>query len=268
MPLELYNLQPIMEKALGRKGYKSQSYLEFKYGYAFVQVYKDKVVYRKEGGEKKEAPIPVEPLETTVGTLVKLCEEVLATGRTIECGKGIGMKEWQWMPSYQTTHSSIEDVVEYMDGTFKGTREAPWNMNPDYQRDACWTDEQAERFVGYWLSGGQVPLIFLQRYSSYENSPVHEYWDLPIEVIDGQQRLRALYRWVKGEIAAEIADGRKFWFKDTNEIERRMFPAVVLAYVDLSRKDRLRFYLGLNRGGTVHTDAEIARVRDLLNREK
>lgn len=40
-----------------------------------------------------------------------------------------------------------------------------------------------------------------------------------------------------------------------------------LYYVDLSRAARLRFYLRLNRGGSVHTDAEITRVEALLAAE-
>ena len=55
-----------------------------------------------------------------------------------------------------------------------------------------------------------------------------------MEVIDGQQRMRALHRWYRGEISAELTDGRRVTFAQTNEQERRGFD-VVLTYVDIPR---------------------------------
>jgi hypothetical protein len=40
-----------------------------------------------------------------------------------------------------------------------------------------------------------------------------------------------------------------------------------ISYIDLPRKKRLEFYLKLNRGGSIHTDEEIEKVRDLLKKE-
>ena len=62
-------------------------------------------------------------------------------------------------------------------------------------------------------------------------------------------------------------DGRRIAFADTNEVDRRFLPSVKIAFIDLPRVERLRFYLKLNRGGTVHTDEEIDRVRALITAE-
>lgn len=100
-----------------------------------------------------------------------------------------------------------------------------------------------------------VPLIFIQRDNACLKAD---------EVIDGKQRLTALWRWVHGVIPATIG-GREYWYKDTTEIERRHFPNIKCAYIDLPERQRLQFYLLLNAGGTIHTDAEIEKVQVMLD---
>ena len=152
---------------------------------------------------------------------------------------------------------SLRWLQQRIDGEIKGF---DLNLNPDYQRDHVWTDSQAEAFVGHFIEGGASPMIII-------NS--HEGWKEPDEVVDGKQRLNALLRWIRGEIAAEVTDGRRIYWDDLDEDSKRRMqsvtgPRIDLGYVQLSRPDVLRLYLRLNRGGTVHTDAEINRVRDML----
>jgi len=87
-------------------------------------------------------------------------------------------------------------------------------------------------------------------------------------VIDGQQRIRATLRWLEGVIPAEMDDGKAFWFRDLSLRDVRRLPNVHVSFVDLSRKERLRFYLRLNSGGTIHTTEEIQRVQELLLAEE
>ena len=137
--------------------------------------------------------------------------------------------------------------------------------DPDYQRDHVWTPAQASAFVGFVLEGGQCPLIYLQRYDSRKNTPKGmDYVTMPAVALDGQQRIRALVAWMKDEIPAVMTEGDEIWYHDTDEVDRRGLPMIRCAHVDLSRKEQLRFYLALNRGGTAHTDAEIAFVRSLF----
>jgi hypothetical protein len=89
----------------------------------------------------------------------------------------------------------------------------------------------------------------------------------PSEVLDGKQRLSAMMAWLLGEIPAVCVDGSEIWYRDTNEVDRRQLPLVRLTFVDLPLVERLTFYLKLNRGGTPHTDEEIARVRAKLEAE-
>ena len=112
-------------------------------------------------------------------------------------------------------------------------------------------------FVGHLLDGGECPKIYIN-----QRRDVH---DVPSEIIDGKQRLTAIYRWVKGEIPAVCSDGATIWYRDTNAIDRRSL-WLELWMVDLPVADRLRFYLRLNRGGTVHTRDEIAKVEAMLEK--
>lgn len=136
----------------------------------------------------------------------------------------------------------------------------PLNLDPDYQRGHVWTDEQAARFVGHLIEGGATPMLIVNRDPTYNR---HD------EVVDGKQRITACYRWYKGEIPAELTDGRLVYRRDLDETGQRYITGMTgavqeIGYVQLDRAGILRLYLRLNRGGTVHTDEEIARVRALL----
>lgn len=82
-------------------------------------------------------------------------------------------------------------------------------------------------------------------------------------IVDGKQRLQAVRRFVNGEIKAfgryihEYADKLNFL------IARFSWNIAALE----TREEVLRWYLNFNAGGTVHTEGELQRVRDLLERE-
>lgn len=142
------------------------------------------------------------------------------------------------------------------------------NLTPDYQRGYVWTERQAQQFVGHLVEGGHVAPVIINRFPT-ATGPLQA-----DEVIDGHQRLRSTYRWLKGEIVAELSDGSTLHLDNLNAHDRALVtgywltgPRFSIMYVSLSRPDRLRLYLRLNRGGTVHSDDEIARVRGLLESE-
>lgn len=143
------------------------------------------------------------------------------------------------------------------------------NLRPDYQRDYVWTDRQAAQFVGHMIEGGHVGPVIVQRFPVFATKA-----PTPDEVVDGQQRLRSMYRWLKGELSAELHDGTTLHIAALDESSRSLIsgywlagPHFTVQYVSLSRADRLRLYLRLNRGGTVHSDEEIARVLAMLAAE-
>lgn len=168
-----------------------------------------------------------------------------------------------WNPLQVTDHEtcSLGWLYQRMKGEVDGFN---LNLDPDYQRGHVWTDAQAEAFIGHLIEGGSVPPIIIN--SCWQDGGVDE-------VLDGKQRITAVIRWFDGEIKAELTDGRRLAFTDLDAEAQRYMSAMTgprfdLNYVNLDRAGVLRLYLRLNRGGTVHTDAEINRVRELLVAEE
>lgn len=132
---------------------------------------------------------------------------------------------------------------------------------PDYQRGRVWTSEQSARFMGYVLTGGQPPPIWVQEHAD-------EFVD---EVIDGLQRLTAFRAFMDGAVPAELPDGRRVFISDLapDAVVRLRGLHINKMIVRLpTRADVLKLYLRLNRGGTVHTDTEIERVQAMLRDEE
>lgn len=223
-------------------------------GFSFLDFYDTQIRGRREGDPSMERVHRLDLVSADPGVLFlrsfAWCLDILRTGRTCECGTGVNLRAIQ-----QHVHFATGDTgLAYLRGLVMQPDD-PWELNPDYQRDHVWTDQQRSRFLGFLLEGGHAPLIWVNN-----NSTTGRY-----EVIDGKQRLTACLRFLDGEISAEVSDGRQLWWRDFDEIDRRVSPTIKYAIVQLpTRAAVLDFYLKLNRGGTVHTDAEIDRVRALL----
>lgn len=230
-----------------RDPYAQQSKTSLQYGYSFIYFGDGGVRARKEGeGVLGKTDIGISYDEPD---WVEKCVAILKVGRTIECGAGVGMETINQRVHYQTVDYDIKYLKARVGDTF--------DINPDYQREHVWTKEQRELFLGFFLENGRMPLIFLQD----DND-----WVTPFEVIDGKQRLTSCVMFIDGEVCARLSDGRSVWWRDFNERDRRMVPSIKCGIVRLeSRAEVLRFYLKLNRGGTVHSDEEIARVQALLD---
>lgn len=254
--------------------------LTFRFGYSRVLVNNhknwDRIAHTRKEGQGDPFPIlyPDEVYitgEDPQDQLVRVIADVLKNGRTIECGKGVGLSDLQ----YHMPDSGVDMDWSFLMPRLLGEKdERPWDLNPDYQRGAVWTPEQQSLFIGHVLRGGKAPPIFCQRYDKADNAPEgSEYWDLPVEVIDGQQRLRAVMAFMREGLPARMfIDTTNSWvefvYDDLHEVDRRNRRlGSKITFVDLPRAERLRFYLRLNGGGTPHTQDELDRVRDLLEAE-
>ncbi len=256
---------------------KSRGYATFSYGRAQVQIpspFDGTLKGRTEGKGHPRGQCPeqysVADAADPNKELAKIVSTILRSGRTSEVGKGIGKRDWGFRVNGSGCTVPWESLIEQVVGTSARTRTESWDLNPDYQRGAVWSQKQQERFIGHVLAGGEVPPIYAQRYDSQKTAPAGtNYINLPIEVIDGQQRIRAIMAFMAGECGAQVYHGGKwhtYWYVDTHEGERGMDLSSQIVYVDLNREDRLRFYLRLN-GGVAHTDEELDKVRNMLTTE-
>lgn len=137
------------------------------------------------------------------------------------------------------------------------------NLDPDYQRGHVWTEEQSGKFIGFILEGGDShPFICNETGRDGE----------VCEVVDGKQRLLSIVAWVDGKIPAIMSDGSQVWRNQlTSKYENAKLSMGItfrMVFVTLTRQEVLDLYLRLNRGGTVHSDEEIARVKGLLESEQ
>jgi hypothetical protein len=124
------------------------------------------------------------------------------------------------------------------------------NMDPPYQRGLKWSRAQQEAYMGHLITGGLVLPVIVQRKAHTVNGA---------EMLDGKQRIHAMYRWLDGEIGAEIEPGRVVFVDEIDDL-RLLF--VTVRYIDLPFKQRKEFYVKLNDGGVRHTAEELEAARN------
>lgn len=254
---------------------RSQGQMSVQYGYARIEIFGYGVYTHAlgvcEGSDSKEEL--VFEYDSFYSTLIAWATEILRTGRTTMCGPGINLhNRLRSNPPEQACDYPWSAIVDMINGIpIGGNPVDPLILQPDYQRGSVWTLQQQMEFVGFLLEGGDCPKIVIQRYESKKNAPLdrkEDYWRICGEVVDGQQRLIAIYHWMNGMICGLSPEtGEKLWYKDTDEIDRRGL-SLKIHWIDVPRAERIRFYIKLNTGGTMHTAAEIANARALLAKEK
>lgn len=182
------------------------------------------------------------------------------------------------MPRAERLGSEHETQVEFVLHTYAkfqaGTpiymMDAPRHVMglglPSWQREAVWDDAQCVRFLESVWKG--VPLGFWILNVIDSDGP-H-----PLEglVIDGQQRLRAVQRYVDGEIQVPAEDGTPIGWNDLNTLERRRFGRARFPYIQTSLTDETKlqaFYDLYNFGGVRHAEHEraVGRALDTAGKE-
>src|SRR5688500_4296104 len=88
--------------------------------------------------------------------------------------------------------------------------------NPEYQRGVVWNQAQPKRLVDSVLRGYPIPLIYLHHIKQSVAGITNENF----EVIDGQQRISALFRFYEGEFKL---------FDPVQDEEEARFPAFIKA---------------------------------------
>jgi len=257
-----------IDAATGVQHYTNQRCASWFYGHARVELPRIesrlskhcvRVRFRREGSE---TPLgQTEEKEMPYGDVGAFVKDVLSTGRTCEVGKGVGLRSIGYgLPDTGVDIDWRSLALYVREGRDRQGEPNPMNLNPDYQRGPVWDEQRQRRFIGHCLEGGRQQSMYVQRDETYA--------DLTEEVIDGQQRLRAIAAFIYGEIPGEVyheGQWQELWYRDFNEVDRtslRLSSRVV--YGDWPREERLKFYLRLNSGGVAHTEEELDRVRALL----
>lgn len=93
------------------------------------------------------------------------------------------------MKATQANHS-IEELIELRKNSMLGA-------NPEYQRGAVWSRTQQRKLIDSILRGYPLPVIYLH----HIKKGVGQYARDDFEIIDGQQRINAIYDFHEGAYA-------------------------------------------------------------------
>ena len=154
-----------------------------------------------------------------------------------------------------------------MDSVVHMARET--DMDPEYQRGHVWTDRQRSLYIGALIEGraNDSAAIVLYERTYGLGGPSEVVDDLYYEVVDGKQRLTAIVMFHDQKLPAEFRDGTRALLQDMDTVSNRrvrLSVTVALGVVrNLTRAEVIDLYLALNEGGTMHTEAELDRVRRL-----
>lgn len=133
------------------------------------------------------------------------------------------------------------------------------NLDPDFQRGHVWTKAKQIAYVEFVLHGGRSSRTLLFNCPNFHTYGGAE----PMVIVDGKQRLEAVQRFMAGKIPA-------FGHKISEYTDKLhvMHNTIRFQVNDLAtRAEVLTWYLQLNAGGVVHTEAELNRVRTMLEAE-
>jgi hypothetical protein len=158
-------------------------------------------------------------------------------------------------PSYRVElpWNQLERWIEEHQNEYKS---ASLDLDPDFQRDYVWTEEQKTRYIEYILKGGQSGREIYFNCAGWMGN-----FQGPFVIVDGKQRLNAVRQFFRNQIKAF-----GYYF---NEFEDRI-PSNAhfnMCVNDLPTRERiLQWYLDLNTGGTSHTDEELNKVRAMMEK--
>ena len=144
-----------------------------------------------------------------------------------------------------------------LESHIKMEEEIGLELNPDFQRAHVWTEKQQIEYCEYVLRNGSSGKELYFNCTGWG----HEY-EGPFVIVDGKQRLQAVRSFMAGKI--KVFGSYIHEYKDRPNMVVARFSWNVAALA--TRKEVLEWYINFNSGGTVHTEAEIQKVKDMLKR--
>lgn len=103
-------------------------------------------------------------------------------------------------------------------------RDKQLNLQPEFQRQSVWPPAAKSYLIDTILNDRPIPLFFMQRATSIQTGR-SEYW-----VIDGQQRLRAIFEYIEGDFTlSEVSNDsavRKYKGKKFSQLPTALQQAI------------------------------------------
>ena len=89
------------------------------------------------------------------------------------------------------------------------------HVNSEYQRGAVWNDDQKRMLIDSVLRGYRIPLFYFRLIKRGDEM----YGSRTLEVVDGQQRINALYDFVEEKIPPLFDPFQEKWFPESFGVE-------------------------------------------------
>lgn len=131
------------------------------------------------------------------------------------------------------------------------------DVEPDFQRLHVWSRAQQISFIEYMLKGGiQQPLYF--------NCPEHPTANMDYVLVDGRNRLISVKLFLDNQLPAFGATLNEY---DKPDVLKRSNGIVVSINTLKTKAEVLQWYIEINATGTPHTEQELTKAKDLLDKE-
>lgn len=131
---------------------------------------------------------------------------------------------------YKFQEITIAQLVDFIDNE-------RLDLNPDYQRNFIWSKQDQSDLVDTLLKEYPLPNFFM-----YDNEG-------KLEMVDGQQRSKSIYRFVKGHIVSS-KDMGSLAFKDCDQEKILNYKLPFVIIDELRKSDSLKdFYVLINKKG-------------------
>lgn len=174
-------------------------------------------------------------------------------------------KAFSSIPRFPHCAYSVDVEWRYLESHLRGHAETGLDMEPDFQREHVWTEEQQRAYIEYNLMGGEVGRNIVCVCTDWQTIPSPGY-----SILDGKQRLEAARKFMRGDlrIFADAARPEGYALGDFDGHMRLIQGRFSWQVVEVpTRAHALALYLKINTGGTPHSPEEIARVRAMLDAE-
>ncbi|MGP1715636.1 MAG: DUF262 domain-containing protein [Methylophilus sp.] len=126
---------------------------------------------------------------------------------------------------------------------------------PPFQRPIKWSDEQCVKLIDNIWRRASIGSFMLNVVDDRSNHPF-DGW-----LIDGQQRLYAIERYMNNEFSTKDIKGREVFWKNLPIISQRRFRNTSFPSVHInstSKEELVEIYNTLNFGGVPHTEEDRA----------
>lgn len=164
-------------------------------------------------------------------------------------------ESFQDIPQFPRSYYQLTGEWRYLESTIKLLSENGEGVdyNPPYQRGYVWTQEQKERYVEYCLRGGTSGRDIYFNMPNWKDdfSPAPTPWQATLELVDGKQRLDAVIGFMHGKVRA--------FGKTYEEFKGKLRSVHLVIHVGCLHTplEVVDWYLGMNNGGTAHTEKDL-----------